>query len=201
MTGAPTAMATDILAHPGFTDPVHDAQATFRALLQALARPGTVQAPAVPADPPPPLAPATAAVLLTLADGDAAVHLAGRLAAVAPWLTFHTGSRLAAPGEAAFVVAETLPDFAALAAGSDEIPESSTTVILQVPALVGGPRLTLRGPGIETACDVAPRGLPDDFVARWAANRGLYPRGIDLVLCAGGEVAGLPRSTTVTEAG
>ncbi len=192
-------MIADILAHPGFTDPVHDAQRSFRALLQALARPGTVQALATPPDPPPPLAPATAAVLLTLADGEAPVHLAGRLAAVAPWVAFHTGSGLAAPGDAVFFVAETLPDFAMIDAGSDEIPERSTTIILQVPALAGGRRLSLRGPGIETVREVAPLGLPDDFAARWAANRALYPRGIDLVLCAGGEVLGLPRSTTVAE--
>ncbi len=191
-------MAADILAHPGFADPVHDAQASFRALLQALARPGTLHAVAVPPDPPAPLAPATAAVLLTLVDGDAPVHLAGHFAALAPWVAFHTGSGDAAADEAAFVLADSLPEFAGLRAGSDEIPEASATVILQVLALDGGPPLILRGPGVETMREFAPLGLPGDFFARWAANRRLYPRGIDLVLCAGDRIAGLPRSTTVT---
>lgn len=192
-------MADHILAHPGFTDPVHDAQSSFRALLQALARPGTLHAVAAPPDPPAPLSPATAAVLLTLVDSDAPVHLAGPFALLAPWVAFHTGSGEAAADGAAFVLADALPEFAALPTGSDEIPEASATVILQVPALKGGPPLILRGPGIETMQEFAPLGLPGDFVARWAANRRLYPRGIDLVLCAGDRIAGLPRSTTVTE--
>lgn len=194
-------MSEAMLAFPGFADPVHDAQRNFRAVLQALARPGTRHAAAPPPEPPPPLAPATAAMVLTLVDGAAPLHLAGRFAALAPWVAFHTGSAGAPPGEAAFVLAETLPNFAALQAGSDEVPEASATVILQVPALAGGKVLTLRGPGIETVHAFAPMGLPADFAARWAANRLLFPRGIDLILCAGAEVAGLPRSTTVTEAG
>ncbi len=192
-------MPADLLAHPGFADPVHDAQASFRAVLQALARPGTLWRVAPPADPPPPLAPAAAAVLLTLVDADAPVHLAGRFAALAPWVAFHTGSANAEPGAAAFVLSDALADFATLAAGTDEVPEASTTLILQVPALDGGPKLTLRGPGIETTRNFAPRGLPADFAARWAANRRLYPRGIDLVLCAGSTVAGLPRSIFIAE--
>jgi alpha-D-ribose 1-methylphosphonate 5-triphosphate synthase subunit PhnH len=192
-------MATDILAHPGFADPVHDAQTSFRAVLQALARPGTLHEVASPPDPPPLLAPAAAAVLLTLIDGDAAVHLAEPFASLAPWVAFHTGAGAAGPAEAAFLLAEALPDFSRLSAGTDEIPEASATVILQVSALEGGRPLTLRGPGIETTWTMAPQGLPGDFTARWAANRALYPRGIDLLLCAGNRVAGLPRSTTVTE--
>ncbi len=195
-----TAVTTDILAHPGFADPVHDAQASFRAVLQALARPGTLHEVASPPDPPPPLAPATAAVLLALADGDLPMHITASFASLAPWVVFHTGAGEAGPAEAAFLLAEALPDFSTLCAGTDEIPEASTTVILQVPALEGGKPLTLRGPGIETTRAFAPLGLPGDFVARWATNRRLYPRGIDLLLCAGSRVAGLPRSTTVTEA-
>jgi alpha-D-ribose 1-methylphosphonate 5-triphosphate synthase subunit PhnH len=191
---------TDILAHPGLADPVHDAQAAFRAVLQALSHPGTLHDVPAPPDPPPSLAPATAAVLLALADGEAPVHLAGPFAALSPWIAFHTGSAEASLGEAAFVVTDTLPDFAMLSSGTDEIPEASTTIVLQVPALEGGRALTLRGPGIETCWTFAPQGLPDDFIARWAANRRLYPRGVDLLLCAGDRVAALPRSTTVTEA-
>jgi len=39
--------------------------------------------------------------------------------------------------------------------------------------------------------------LPSDFVDRLQANRELFPRGIDLVLVAGEQVAALPRSTRV----
>jgi len=40
-------------------------------------------------------------------------------------------------------------------------------------------------------------GLPADFAARWAANHALFPRGVDVILCAGTSVAALPRSVTV----
>lgn len=194
-------MSGTLLAFPGFADPVADGQKTFRAVLQALARPGTVHETAAPPDPPPPLSPAAAAVLLTLVDGAAPLHLAPPFTALAPWVAFHTGSPGATLAEAPFVLAETLPDLTALAPGSDEVPEASATVILQVPALAGGPALTLRGPGIETTTVFAPQGLPPDFAARWAANHRLFPRGIDLVLCEGTRVAGLPRSIFVTEPG
>jgi alpha-D-ribose 1-methylphosphonate 5-triphosphate synthase subunit PhnH len=42
-------------------------------------------------------------------------------------------------------------------------------------------------------------GLPGDFVARWAANHALFPRGVDLVLCAGERLAALPRSVAIEE--
>ena len=42
---------------------------------------------------------------------------------------------------------------------------------------------------------------PAGFAARWAANRALFPRGVDLVLCAGRDLAALPRATAVAEEG
>jgi alpha-D-ribose 1-methylphosphonate 5-triphosphate synthase subunit PhnH len=64
-----------------------------------------------------------------------------------------------------------------------------------VPALSGGPSLVLAGPGIRDAVDFAPVGLPDDFAARLAGNHALFPRGVDLVLASGAQIAALPRST------
>jgi alpha-D-ribose 1-methylphosphonate 5-triphosphate synthase subunit PhnH len=40
-------------------------------------------------------------------------------------------------------------------------------------------------------------GLPDGFAARWAANRAAFPRGVDVILCAGRDVAALPRTTAI----
>jgi alpha-D-ribose 1-methylphosphonate 5-triphosphate synthase subunit PhnH len=42
-------------------------------------------------------------------------------------------------------------------------------------------------------------GLPHDFAARWAANRALFPRGVDLVLCADDTLVALPRTTQISE--
>jgi alpha-D-ribose 1-methylphosphonate 5-triphosphate synthase subunit PhnH len=41
--------------------------------------------------------------------------------------------------------------------------------------------------------------LPADLPRRLAANRALFPRGIDLLLVTGSRVAALPRSVTLTD--
>ncbi|OYY58481.1 MAG: hypothetical protein B7Y61_24660, partial [Rhizobiales bacterium 35-66-30] len=55
----------------------------------------------------------------------------------------------------------------------------------------------LEGPGIETRVGFAAAPLPADFSARLAANRQLFPLGVDLILVAPGAVLGLPRSARV----
>jgi alpha-D-ribose 1-methylphosphonate 5-triphosphate synthase subunit PhnH len=186
---------------PGFADPVAEAQASFRALLDAMSRPGTIATAGTGLTPPAPLDPATAAVLLALVDGDARLHIAPDCAASRDWLVFHCS---ATPSDdiatAAFVVAKTMPDLSHLATGTDEAPESAATLVLQVPALGSGPAFQLSGPGLKAPTIFRAEGLPSDFAARWAANHALFPRGIDLVLCAGTTLAAIPRSITVTEA-
>ncbi len=182
---------------PAFADPVHGAQSCFRAVLDAMSRPGTIGNAGL--TPPPPLAPATAAFLLTLVDGDTALGLAPEFQPAADWIAFHCGATITT-GLAAFVLATELPDLALLAQGSDDAPQDSATVILQVASLAGPARYRLTGPGIETHAILAIDGLPPDFIARWTLNRALFPRGVDLILCAGDRLACLPRGIAVSEA-
>jgi alpha-D-ribose 1-methylphosphonate 5-triphosphate synthase subunit PhnH len=185
---------------PGFADPVAGAQSTFRAVLDAMARPGSIHTLPSGLTPPAPLAPATAAVLLTLADGETPLHIAPDCAPASDWLVFHCGVTLCAdPAQATFVLATTLPDLTRLSTGSDEAPQDSATVILQLAALGDGPALTLSGPGLKASTAFRCTGLPPDFAARWAANHALFPRGVDLILCAGPRLAALPRSLTIRE--
>jgi alpha-D-ribose 1-methylphosphonate 5-triphosphate synthase subunit PhnH len=183
---------------PGFADPVAGAQACFRAALGAMSRPGSRHRAGIGLIPPAPLDPATAAMLLTLVDSDTPLSLGPELAAATDWIAFHCG---AAPADditaARFVVATTLPDIAALAAGSDDAPEESATIILQVAGFEHGQRLRLAGPGLREPVSLTLAGLPEDFVAAWAANHALYPRGVDLILCAGHDIVALPRSVAI----
>jgi alpha-D-ribose 1-methylphosphonate 5-triphosphate synthase subunit PhnH len=80
------------------------------------------------------------------------------------------------------------------------MPETSATIILQVASLRSGRHFALEGPGLREPRILPVNGLPADFPAIWERNHGLYPRGIDLILCAGNELTALPRSVTIREA-
>ena len=189
------------LTLPGFADPVVDAQACFRAVLAAMSRPGSRQRIAAALTAPAPLGTAAAAVLLTLVDGDTSLHLQPAFAEAADWVRFHCGSEpIATVADAGFVLADTLPDLTTLAQGSDEAPQDSATIILQVASLTEGAHYTLRGPGLQSTATLSVSGLPADFAARWAANHALFPRGVDLILCAGDSLLALPRSLSIGNA-
>lgn len=188
----------------GFATPVLDAQASFRAVMDAMAQPGTVQTLAAATRPPAPLSPAAAAVMLTLCDHDTPVWLDPALRAceaVVAWLGFHTGAPLAhTPADAHFAfVAEpaTLIALDNFAQGSQDYPDRSTTLVLQVESLDAGAELALEGPGIETTARLAPTPLLRHFAEQWRQNNARFPRGVDVILVAQDEVACLPRTTRI----
>jgi alpha-D-ribose 1-methylphosphonate 5-triphosphate synthase subunit PhnH len=186
---------------PGFSDPVLASQAVFRAVMEAMARPGQITELGVSIAPPAPLGIAAAALALTLLDFETAVWLDPTLA-VAPevdgWLKFHTGApRATDPAAAAFAfIAEpaAMPGFDAFGLGSVEYPDGSTTLVLEVETLTEGDAFHLSGPGIKGSRSLAAAPLPADFAARMAENRARFPRGVDLVLTCGRRLAALPRS-------
>jgi alpha-D-ribose 1-methylphosphonate 5-triphosphate synthase subunit PhnH len=189
------------LAH-GFADPVLDSQRIFRALMNALARPGTIQAIDTTLEPPAPLTPELAAIALALADHEAPLWLDEGLmqgAGVAQYLRFHTGAAIMTdPAEAAFaLVADPAhcPPFESFALGSAEYPDRSTTIVFAVSALAVQGGFRLKGPGIAETTRLAVSPLPADMPERLKANRRLFPRGVDCLFAAPGQVAGLPRST------
>jgi len=190
-------MSTGLSA--GFGDPVAGAQSCFRAVLDAMARPGRVHS-VKGVSGPAPLCDAAAAVLLTLADHETPLWLDPVAADAQTWIAFHTGASFVPAAQAMFAMALSLPDLTELPDGSDEMPETSATVIVQVASLIKGKRFVLEGPGLREPAILAVDGLPPDFAAIWQRNHGLYPRGIDLILCAGDRLAALPRSVTVREA-
>ncbi len=185
---------------PGFADPVLDAQASFRAILEAMSRPGRIQRMAARIAPPAPLCTAAGAALLSLADADTPLWLdAGD--AVAEWLRFHCGAPITADiGAARFALAcATAPKLATLDIGTDEDPQLGATLILQVSGLVAGEGWRLTGPGIQHEHRLRVLGAPADFTAAWVRNQALFPRGIDVLLCAGDSIAALPRSVMIAE--
>ena len=187
---------------PGFDAPVFDAQAVFRAVMDAMARPG--RAMALPENlPSGPVSPSFASLVLTLCDNTTALWLDPALAAddaFGRWVSFHTGApRAAAANEAAFALVSdprAIPPLGDFAQGTNTYPDRSTTLLVAVQAIGNGP-LTLRGPGIwgeETFGVVPSAALP---VEEWRANGKRFPRGVDLVFAAPGAISALPRSTRI----
>ncbi len=198
-------MPAETMIAPGFSDPVFQSQAAFRALLAALSEPGTLQQIAGEIAPPEGLAAATATALLTLADYETPVWLpeALRNGPAGAWLRFHCAAALVDdPTEAAFAVVDGAADEPKLSAfnlGTDQFPDRSTTVIVQVAGLEGGSVLTLVGPGILGSRNIAPQGLRSGFTDELRENGALYPLGVDVLLTHGEGLIGLPRSTQIEE--
>jgi len=185
----------------GFAEPVHDAQRAFRAALDALARPGKIMELGRAVEQLE-LNPAMAHLLLALADDDSRVWWQPGAAAAAQWLRFHTGAPIAGrPGEAAFAAitdASAMPALESFAQGTPAAPESSTTLLVEVSSLDGGPALQWYGPGIRDTKTVRVGGLPAHFWAQWQANHAAFPQGVDLVFTCGARAIGLPRTTRIS---
>ena len=198
-----TAAATIL---PGFADPVVQSQQSFRAVLDAMARPGSVRALLMPEAAPASWPPGLAALALTLLDQETPVWLDPPAATeeARAYLRFHCGCPIAAePAQGAFAVvldAAAAPPLHAFSIGDPLYPERSATVVLAVDALTGGPPLRFSGPGTKGSATVAPAGLPPTFVRQWSDNHALYPSGVDVILAAGDRVMALPRTVSVEEA-
>ncbi len=197
-------LQASLVSSGGFADPVLSSQSVFRGVMNALARPGSIQTVAEAAHTPSRLMPATAAVALTLFDHDTPVWIDDHFAAdaeIASWLRFQGDAPLTAdPSRAAFALVHsgaTLPDFEIFALGTPEYPDRSTTLVVQVDTLSGDQDLIIKGPGIRGTSVLRAGKLPFDFVNRMQANRALFPRGIDLLLVFGAELVALPRSIHV----
>ena len=186
---------------PGFSDPGHDAQRLFRAVLDAFAHPGRIMSLPDPPAGPGTISPATAAYLLTLVDRDTPLWLAPEfeLPAVRDFVRFHTGAPIVARrDEAVFaVLAHDTASLDGFAIGTDLYPDRSATLVIEVPVLGAGAARRWRGPGIDGQAAVAVGGLGADFWQAWADNHALFPCGVDIVFAAGSQLLALPRSIAV----
>jgi alpha-D-ribose 1-methylphosphonate 5-triphosphate synthase subunit PhnH len=187
----------------GFASPVFESQAVFKALMDGMARPGSIRTLASGAAPPTPMGSGAGAIALTLCDHDTPVYLSMPLveAGVPGWLAFQTGALITgerAEAQFAFLdISTPMPPLPTFAAGSQEYPDRSTTLVVELPSLAGGQDYILAGPGIDGATTIAPAGLPAPFEELWRANNALFPRGIDLILVAGLHAICLPRTVRI----
>lgn len=178
----------------GFSDPPTDAAHGFRAVMEAMARPGTIHK-ITGAAPPQPLSGAAGAVLLTLCDTETPLFLAGACdcAEVRAWVAFHTGAPLVRPKAAMFALgtwADLLP-LSAYPIGTPDYPDRAASLIVECDTLEAQ-GASLRGPGIR---DSAALSLPE--TAAFQDNHARFPLGLDFMFTWRDRIAALPRSTEV----
>lgn len=196
---------SDAKIYAGFSQPAQDSQRAFRATMDAMARPGTIEPTPVPITAPSPLDPTAAMLALTLCDFDSPIWLDETFAAnadVSQFFSFHTSAPVVQDKSEAqfafFSSFESVGDIAQLAQGSDEYPDRSTTLIIQVDELSANGDISLKGPGIETTASLNVRGAPLSFWEMVQQNNRLFPRGVDFIFAAPNKLVCLPRSTKVT---
>ena len=202
-------MMTTIAELPaGFADKVLSAQSTFRSVMDAMARPGTVQRVVASVGTPGPMMCGTAAIALTLFDHDTPIWLDARMSEtseVAKWLKFHSGAPvLEDPSVCSFALignGGALPDLSRFSFGTNEYPDRSTTLILQVDSLKHGSAFELRGPGIDGTTTLRAMIEPVNLFDRLAVNETLFPRGVDVVLVSGEAIVAIPRTTRLVAKG
>jgi alpha-D-ribose 1-methylphosphonate 5-triphosphate synthase subunit PhnH len=192
----------------GFADKVLSAQSTFRSVMDAMARPGSVQRIVAAAGAPAAMMSGTAAIALTSFDHDTPVWLDPLMSStsdVTKWLKFHTGAPVVLDSSiCSFALigdASALPALDRFALGSNEYPDRSSTLILQVESLTQGESLELRGPGIDGTAVLRAAIEPRDLFERLAVNAALFPRGIDVVLVHGDSIVAIPRTTRLAAKG
>lgn len=187
----------------GFDDPVTCSQRIFRMLLDAMSSPGKVINSDIPLEAPTPLLATSAGICLTLLDPETPLWLDAKAdqPQVRTYLRFHCGCMLTARAkEAQFaLIADALcvPPLEQFELGTDEEPERSATLIIQVEALSSEGELKLTGPGIEAARRLHIDPFPPSFLQQLAFNQSLFPRGLDFVFASPKQIAAIPRSTKI----
>ena len=192
----------------GFADKVLSAQSTFRSVMDAMARPGSVQRIVAAAGTPWPMMRGTAAIALTLFDHDTPVWLDPAMSEtsdVAKWLKFHTSAPVVQDCSiCSFALigdGNALPALDRFSFGTGEYPDRSTTLILQVESLTQGVTVELRGPGIDGKAVLQAAIRPLGLFEQLSINEALFPRGIDVVLVADDAIVAIPRTTRLVAKG
>jgi len=199
-----TIQAVPVAPMMGFENSVQGRQRVFRAVLDAMSHPGKIIGITDVDSAPSPLNKATAAICLTLVDFETPLWADTEIASSGEamnYLRFHCGCPITQDPHAArtglLVGASALTSFERFNCGTDERPDLSTTLIVQVDGFSPSGPLALSGPGIKGARKLGVEGVTSQFWDAVRSNANLFPRGIDLILTAGEQIVCLPRTTKV----
>lgn len=194
-----------------FNDAVLQSQQVFRHLLKAMSEPGTVidLTKSIQKKNATAIYPTVWAVAQSLLDSETTVFVSPELAtqAVIQSIQFHTDASVVNTSFESNFAIISLENFTSLTdfhCGSVVNPHLSTTVILQVDDLTvlehhNGDEacLSLSGPGIRDQHYLQVAGFTSSHIELLQSNHGLYPCGIDLVLCSPTHICAIARSTSI----
>jgi alpha-D-ribose 1-methylphosphonate 5-triphosphate synthase subunit PhnH len=193
-------------------DQVFDAQEHYRLLLDAMARPGTINVlPRMSLSAPPALTGAAALLGFGLLNADVSFYADGETAdTVTRYLVVNTAARPESVDKADFVFAAGTASVALVTdmkRGMLPYPDEGATLILSVELLASeadapGDKphltLTLEGPGIRGKRSLFVQGLRSEIVAGLQQCNLEFPLGIDVILTdPGHRIACIPRSSRV----
>lgn len=166
-------------------------QGVFRALMEAMARPGQIES----------LAPwtggdrASRAVLATLLDAEVSLFDRHQLLDASDWPLMQAREAAAEQADYLLCDAARAPDFQP-ALGTLTSPDEAATLVLVVAGLgCGDLEMTLSGPGVHGRQRLAVEGLALSWLSARADWVAAFPLGVDLILADDHAVVGLPRTT------
>lgn len=186
-------------------DKVFDTQRIYRLILDAMARPGTVNSlSAFKLQPPSGLNPAAAAVALTLFDSETCFSVLPSDQAIIDYLMLNSGAAVCPVHAAEFILVsgrEEVPEINEVCCGTLISPEKGATLIMMVDSLmttVHGSKLVLRGPGIKDSSCLNISGLDKENIRAISEMNQEYPLGVDVIYVDhAGNVACVPRSSAL----
>lgn len=197
-------MAASISMSP-FEDGALQSADKFRALMDAMARPGEVMAATGDVAKIGNLNSGAALIAETLCDHEVSVWLDSTLiqASTREDFSFVCGCGFSDKiSEADFVFFNGLPEkhtFDQLKVGNAQYPDQSVTLVLAVTSLADGQKLELEGPGIKSIQTIKVNGLDEHFVDWWERNNSLFPLGVDVFLTTDSDLMALPRTVKIRE--
>ncbi|MGC9518121.1 MAG: phosphonate C-P lyase system protein PhnH [Desulfuromonadaceae bacterium] len=168
-------------------------QQLFRALLNAMARPGSLESSVLPAEDEAIGLPVLGVLV------DAAVSLADphQLLQKNDWLFLQATEKHADSADYILCNGNLVPEFSPKC-GTLTCPEQSATLIISVSSLNSGTtRLQLKGPGIAESATMLIDGLDPAWMQTrqdWVCE---FPLGVDLILVSETQLAAIPRTTKV----
>ena len=174
-----------------------DSQGIFCAALEAFSHPGRTVYLDTPIAAPFPLAPASAAFLVTVADCQSTIWLQQPNDALRAYLRLHCEAQLVSePFDARFAiitVPSTMPPLHEFNPGDVASPYQSATLLIQLPQIPPSAVAHPPYPSMRGSSPVEALGLPADFWAQWECNQKLFPRGVDVLFVCNTALFAVPR--------